>query len=329
MNGVRDPGGRPGRRTWPIATGVVVGGVVAAVAVVVVFDSPWPRSAPQDTPRIAAAPISAAARVGEAVGEREGALDAAGFAPGACVAFPPATGAPKRTVFLDAGHGGPDPGAQGATSSGRSVDEARLTLPVALAAAADLRADGYRVVLSRTANTGTALATSADTTETGYTTQGKHKDLVARIRCANLASADALVSIHFDAYDDPSVRGALTLYDSVRPFSTANHTLATLLQHEVVAALADAGWRVPDRGVADDTIAGGGAQTAKGMAYGHLDLLGPPAAGYLDRSTAMPGALVEPLYITNPAEADVAAGRPGQQAIAAGITHAVEQFLQS
>ncbi|MGH2850771.1 MAG: N-acetylmuramoyl-L-alanine amidase, partial [Solirubrobacteraceae bacterium] len=38
-------------------------------------------------------------------------LDPALFAPGACVAFAPAVGNRHRTVYLDAGHGGPDPGA--------------------------------------------------------------------------------------------------------------------------------------------------------------------------------------------------------------------------
>jgi N-acetylmuramoyl-L-alanine amidase len=41
----------------------------------------------------------------------------------------------------------------------------------------------------------------------------------------------------------------------------------------------------------------------------------------------MPGAVVEPLFITNPFEASIAAGDAGQQAIAAGIVRAVDTFL--
>jgi N-acetylmuramoyl-L-alanine amidase len=57
-------------------------------------------------------------------------------------------------------------------------------------------------------------------------------------------------------------------------------------------------------------------------------LLGPAAEGYLATPSEMPGAVVEPLFITDPFEASIAAGAPGQQAIAAGIVRAVDTFLQ-
>jgi N-acetylmuramoyl-L-alanine amidase len=45
-------------------------------------------------------------------------IDPAYFSPGACVAFAPTMGNRHLTVFLDAGHGGLDPGAVGITESG-------------------------------------------------------------------------------------------------------------------------------------------------------------------------------------------------------------------
>ena len=64
--------------------------------------------------------------------------------------LPPTSGDRHQTVFLDAGHGGIDPGGVGTTESGRTIDEATETLPVELEAMHLLRAEGFRVVVSRT-----------------------------------------------------------------------------------------------------------------------------------------------------------------------------------
>src|SRR5205823_10170690 len=77
-------------------------------------------------------------------------LTAAGFtfSPDACVAFPAtAAGPAKATVFLDAGHGGVDPGTGGRTSRGKRIQEKTATLAVVKAATEQLRAAGYRVVV--------------------------------------------------------------------------------------------------------------------------------------------------------------------------------------
>jgi len=42
----------------------------------------------------------------------------------------------------------------------------------------------------------------------------------------------------------------------------------------------------------------------------------------------MPGALIEPLFITDPYEGTIAASNAGHQAIATGMAQAVEQYLQ-
>ena len=41
----------------------------------------------------------------------------------------------------------------------------------------------------------------------------------------------------------------------------------------------------------------------------------------------MPGALVEPLFITDPFEGSIAASSRGQQIIAAGLARAIEQYF--
>ena len=56
-------------------------------------------------------------------------------------------------------------------------------------------------------------------------------------------------------------------------------------------------------------------------------ILGPAAPGYLSTPSEMPGAVIEPLFLTDPFEGSIAAAAEGQQAIAAGITQAVDTFL--
>ena len=48
------------------------------------------------------------------------------FEPGSCVLFTPTDGNRHLRVFIDAGHGGIDPGGTGRTSSGQPVGEARV-----------------------------------------------------------------------------------------------------------------------------------------------------------------------------------------------------------
>jgi N-acetylmuramoyl-L-alanine amidase len=231
-------------------------------------------------------------------------------------------------VFLDAGHGGPDPGASGFTPGGAAVDERDLTLPVVLDAARMLRADGYRVVVSRTADSSVARLGAGDVSGDGtLTLQGEHADTAARVTCANLAQAQALVSVHFNSFSDSSARGTLTTYDAVRSFAPASERLADLVDNDVVTALDATGLSVPDRGVVTDDTVGAEALSPEALAYGHLLLLGPAAPGWLDQPTAMPGTLVEPLFLSNPAEAAVADSGSGQEAIGSGITTAVDQFL--
>jgi N-acetylmuramoyl-L-alanine amidase len=255
------------------------------------------------------------------------AVDPALFPPGACVALAPRAGNRHQTVFLDPGHGGPDTGTIGTTTNGKTIYERDITLPVALDTAALLRRDGYGVVLSRTVDTTVTQLQPGVEPGGVFTVAGAHDDLLARLACANLAHAAVLVSIHFNGDSDPSASGAMTFYDQARSFATSNLHLARLLQADIVSALAASGWTVLNRGVYGDATADAPAPSAQAAAYGHFDILGPRMAGYVPAPSHMPGALVEPLFITDPAEADVAAGSAGQVAIARGIAAGIESYL--
>ena len=142
------------------------------------------------------------------------ALDPAMFATGACMAFAPTSGNRHQTVFLDAGHGGIDPGGVGTTEDGSQIAESQINLPIELASMAILRAHGFRVVVSRT----------QDTT-------------AARDECANLSKASALVGIYMDAGYESTNAGSIAAYDSDRPFAQSNLALATDLQNAVLWAM--------------------------------------------------------------------------------------------
>jgi N-acetylmuramoyl-L-alanine amidase len=253
------------------------------------------------------------------------AIDPSHFSAGACVAFGPTSGNRNLTVLLDAGHGGVDPGAVGRTENGETIHEADETLPVELDAMAILRRDGFRVVVSRTANSSVIRLAAADVANHGLTVQGIHDDVAARAVCANDAHANALIGIYFDA-GAPNNAGSVTGYDAARPFSSDNLRLARLLQTDVLGAMNAHGWGIPDEGVQPDSTLGS-AITSQAISYGHLLLLGPADPGWFNTPSRMPGALIEPLFITDPFEASIVASSQGQQVIATGLAEAVEQYF--
>ncbi len=244
-----------------------------------------------------------------------------GLASGACMSLSPTDAGSGQTVFIDPGHGGLDPGVVGGTAA-HQVLEKDATLGVARRLSDLLRADGYRVVMARTQDTTVLNLSAADSVMGALTGTAVHRDLLARVACANAAEAAALVSIHFDAFTDPAVGGTGTFYDSARTFTAANRRLATTLQAALVAALG-----TDDRGVWTDDQLAAPTLTSSGSTYGHLIELGPKSAGWVDDPSQMPGVLVEPLFLTNPAEARLASDEAGQQKIAIAIETGLVKFL--
>jgi N-acetylmuramoyl-L-alanine amidase len=255
------------------------------------------------------------------------AIDRSLFVKGACMAYPPTSGNRHKTVFLDAGHGGIDPGGIGETELGQTIYGADETLPIALDAMALLRADGYRVVVSRTRNSVVARPGPGDVSHGVFTAKGEFHDVAARDVCANLAKAEILIGIYMDVGGLPTIAGCITGADFVRPFSAVNLRLANLVQNDVVTWLNERGWAVPNGGVQSDEMFGGVPLTTGAASYDHLLLLGPAMAGYFSTPSEMPGALIEPLFITDPYEGSIAASPVGQQVIAGGLAEAVNQYF--
>jgi N-acetylmuramoyl-L-alanine amidase len=278
-------------------------------------------------------PQASAKRIANAGGKAESpdptapvALDPSYFSPGACMAFPPTRGDRHLTVFLDAGHGGIDPGAIGTTSAGKVVYEATETLPVVLDTMAILRGEGFRVVVSRTGPTTVLRLGPGDVSGGILTVKGSHGDVGARDVCANMAHANVLIGVYFNS-GAPGNAGSLTAYDAARPFAAANHELASLVQLSVLHAMNLQGWQIPNDGTVSD-VGLGSAVSPQDYTYGHLLLLGPAMRGYFSTPSQMPGALIEPLYITDPFEASIAASSRGQHVIADGLANAVQLYFR-
>ena len=93
----------------------------------------------------------------------------------------------NKVVYLDAGHGGYDPGA-----SYFGISEKSLTLAIQSRVKAKLEAEGYQVVTTRTSDT--------------------YVDLTDRSRAANASESDIFVSIHINASGSPAAQGIETYY---------------------------------------------------------------------------------------------------------------------
>ena len=248
-------------------------------------------------------------------------LPLGGVEDGACMSLPATQAGSDQTVFIDPGHGGLDPGVVG-TVSGRQVLEKDAALGVAFRLSDLLRADGYRVVMARTRDSSVLKLSPSDSVMGALTASAEHRDLAARAACANAAGAGVLLSIHFDAFADPSVGGTGTFYDSARSFTADSRRLAVILQAALVSALGTS-----DRGVWTDDQLAAPTLTSSGSTYGHLIELGPMAAGWVDNPSLMPGVLVEPLFLSNPAEARVASDPAGQQKIAGALEAGIVKYL--
>ena len=274
----------------------------------------------------------------------------------------PAVKPSVRTVVLDPGHGGDDPGA-----AAFGVVERESNLDMALRVERLLAGDGIRVILTRrdedrVATPDAALSESGTAFLKAIAERfgrdnvrlrsfaARRADLQARVDIANAEGADLFVSIHSNGSPIPRQAGVEVWYDPNRPFSADNLALAQALQRRVVAELSAYGYTPADRGVMDDSCWRFSEQVGQcfplfvlGPARVILrdDLrrfeLDPAALGlppdqevvYVPRATQMPAALVELLFISNEDEAALLRDDAARDAAARGVAEAIREFLQS
>ena len=124
----------------------------------------------------------------------------------------------KRTVVLDSGHGGFDPGKE----SSDGILEKHINLAIAERLKELLEKEGIRVVMTRTDDNG--LYTESDSNK-------KIADMKKRCAIIDAAKADIVVSIHQNSYQSPEVKGAQVFYYSE---SEKGKKLAEVLQKSLI-----------------------------------------------------------------------------------------------
>jgi N-acetylmuramoyl-L-alanine amidase len=198
-------------------------------------------------------------------------------------------------VGLDPGHSDADVGA-----AGGGLREVDLTLALAQRIRPLLEAQGLRVALSRQDNRPLTAMSHPD-----FTTQTR---LEQEARIAAVTPARIYVSVHFNGHPNAAIRGTETYYNSDN-FGADSRRLAGALQRAIVAEIRAGGYEVLDRGVKEDLSAG--------KPYGHFFSLRGP----------LPSALVEGLFLSNPAEAALLRQDGTLAALARGYAEGIRAYF--
>jgi N-acetylmuramoyl-L-alanine amidase len=218
---------------------------------------------------------------------------------------------------LDPGHGGSESGAASAT-----LTEKAETLAIATRTKTRLERAGFRVYLTRTRDQ------AANTPPRDRNHDGKvdHIDeFNARTLFANRHHADVFVSIHLDGSSDPSKHGTHGYYCPDRPFWRQSKQLAALLTGNIAIALQRSGYASPNNGIETD-VADIVPQSRPD--YPWFLVLGPSRHRWITGS-AMPGALIETLYLSSPRDVAALQRHSTLDAIAAGYARGIQLFLNA
>ena len=216
-------------------------------------------------------------------------------------------GLTAKTIVIDAGHGGKDPGALGAGERQEKV----VVLSIAKMLREKLTAKGYKVLLTREDNTFLALK--------------------GRTQFATKNRADLFISIHANASQNSKANGIETYYLDVASTDKAAEGIAAREN-------ADSGYSIQEL----NTLLKGLVQESKSADSQRLatavqkELI--RATGAVDRGvkharfvvligTSVPAILVEAGFISNPTEGKNLMSAAYQQKIAGAIAIGIDKFL--
>lgn len=219
---------------------------------------------------------------------------------------------PYKTIVLDPGHGGKDPGARGA----RGTEEKDITLKVALRLRDLLsKQPGVRVLMTRD--------------------QDVFVELEERAKFANSHEADLFVSIHVNSHPSRSVKG-IEIYhfgeakdqralevaarENGTPLSSTGvgweYLVADLLTTKKIEESLELAWTAKESLVAH--MNGHYAVTDHGV---------KTAPFYVLRYTSMPSILAEIAYISNPSEEALLRKNVFVRDVAESLLNGVKSFL--
>jgi N-acetylmuramoyl-L-alanine amidase len=248
----------------------------------------------------------------------------------------PATFARAPIVCLDPGHGGADRGFTRFDANGvLAMEEEPLDLAHAWELKARLEQRSFRVVMTRETDAAVNVDgkdVNGDGRTAAHDRPGSERnktldELQARINICNAAKADLLVSMHVNGYSNGTPRGYEAWFTRERPFGDRNAAFATLAYAHLKEQLRSIGYVLPpedERGVLPDTT----ADVRKEYSiFKHFIMTGPEVPGVVTPS-AMPGAIVEALFISNDGDAAVLASPQGQQAIVTAYENAIAEYFE-
>ena len=192
----------------------------------------------------------------------------------------------NKIVYLDAGHGGYDPGA-----SYFGISEKSLTLAIQSRVKAKLEAEGYQVVTTRT--------------------NDSFVDLTDRSRAANASESDIFVSIHINAAGSSDVQGIETYY--YQPFAEYPSRInATYHANPTRLSMSD----TLANAIQSSLINATGAQN-QGVKRRTFAVL---------RETTAPAVLLELGFLSNPQEAARLTTSAYQETLANAIVAGIKRY---
>ena len=222
----------------------------------------------------------------------------------------------RNIVCIDPGHGGEDLGNVLLRDGEIVLQEKDFTLEHSLLLASRLSEQGFEVILTRESDTEVNPANEdvngdgvvAEPGGPALTTQ--LDDLQARVNICNLASADLLVSVHYNGAENEFLQGYEVWYNGDRPFSGRSQAFATVMHEALASAYAEAGYDANDRGIGlEDHV-----------------VTGPERPGELIPSE-MPGAVIEGLFLSNEEDAAFIQSEGAAETIVSAYEEAINRYF--